>query len=110
MQFAIGQFGGCVPFLDMEIYRNAAGLWHTRLFYKTTDVHAYLSPESAHQQHVMENIPKGVALRIRRACSEKKSFFQFQSVFFLNRGYSCRVVRAAFNLVLPGTCSIPEIW
>ena len=46
VQFELAQFGCRVSFLDLEVYRNKFGEWHTELYFKTTDVHAYLSPFS----------------------------------------------------------------
>ena len=35
---------------------------------KPTDTHQYLFPSSCHPRHVIKNIPKSLALRIRRVC------------------------------------------
>jgi len=91
MEFEPGGFGCKVPFLDLEIYQNVAMVWHTSLYFKTTDVHAYLSPSSNHPSSMINNIPLGVALRIARACSEKEEFMRirrlFETIFFPRRGY-----------------------
>ena len=102
IQFEVGVFGDRVPFLDLEVYRNDGGEWHTTLYFKSTDVHAYLSPSSNHPSHIVENIPLGVALRILRACSEWHEFARirrlFEGVFFPRRGYNWRVVRKGFEI------------
>ena len=69
-----------VQFLDTELYWN--GGWHTRLFCKETDVHAYLLPTSGHPKHVFLNIPYGVALRIRRASAPRSMSSGSQRCFF----------------------------
>eukprot|EP00974_Lingulodinium_polyedra_P049329 4740898-Lingulodinium_polyedra.AAC.1 len=48
VQFELTCFGQPAPFLDIELYRNASNVWHTRVFYKRSDVHAFLSPASNH--------------------------------------------------------------
>ena len=101
MQFEIVQFAGHVSFLDLEVYRNLAGEWHTRLFFKTTDVHAYLLPQSAHPEHMIRNIPKSVAKRARRACSETAVYREMKQVFiggfFRKRHYETKLVKSAFH-------------
>ena len=100
VQFNIEQFGGCVSFLDLEIYKNRSNEFHSRLFFKATDVHAYLSPQSCHPHHIIKNIPYGVAFRVRRSCSELSEYLKivklFVDIFFPRRGYDRQIVRDAF--------------
>ncbi len=77
MRFVHGAFGKRVAFLDLEIYQNQFQQWHTTLYFKTTDVHAYLLPTSNHPTYIIRSIPLGVAIRIARACSE---WVEFQRV------------------------------
>ena len=35
IELELAKFGGTVSFLDVEVYKNAAGEWHTALFFKT---------------------------------------------------------------------------
>ena len=99
VQFEVTKFGSPVPFLDVEVYQNVA--WHTRLYFKPTDVHSYLLPFSFHEAHVTGNIPRCVALRIRGICSEKREFRRFARLytwfFFPRRGYGNAVIQAAFQ-------------
>jgi len=94
------QFGGVVSFLDLDIYKNSAGQWHTKLFCKTSDVHAYLLPTSQHPPHICKHIPFAVAHRVRRACSEDSAFHEMRDLFinvlFPKRGYSKKAVKKCF--------------
>ena len=102
VQFKISAFGEPCAFLDVEVFKRD-DLWHTRLYAKPTDVHAYLSPNSWHPEHVFRNIPFGVAIRIRRICSLDLDFLhawaQWRDVFFARRGYNKDVVDKAFRRV-----------
>ena len=42
IQFLCTGFGTRVSFLDVEVYKSFEGLWHSTVFCKETDVHAYL--------------------------------------------------------------------
>ena len=41
----------------------------SKVYFKPTDGHMYLLPQSSHHQSLYRNIPFGVALRLRRICS-----------------------------------------
>ena len=90
IQFDLTGWGKTVNYLDVEVFLYG-NQWHTRLYYKPTDVHAYLDPTSNHPQYVHKNIPLGVAFRIRRLCSIDADFWAcaklFTDVFFTRRGY-----------------------
>jgi hypothetical protein len=92
-------FGCTVPFLDVLVYvKNLT--WHTRLFCKPTDLHAFLHTSSFHPAHVVKNIPFSVALRIRRICSEHSVYWDtaldFIYIYLARRGYCTESVRKAF--------------
>ena len=91
IQFELSCFGDPCQFLDVEIYRNIYGIIHTRLYYKSSDVHAFVSATSHHPRAMLKNIPVSVALRIKRICSEEhefeKAWNEFVTVFFPRRGY-----------------------
>ena len=44
------------------------------LYSKPTDKHQYILPWSCHPPHVTKNIPYSLALRVRRICSDDKTF------------------------------------
>ena len=41
----------------------------SKVYFKPTDGHMYLLPQSSHHQSLYHNIPFGVALQLRRVCS-----------------------------------------
>ena len=65
VQFVFTGFGKEVNFLDLGIYLNRRSEWHSRVYSKDTDVHAYLHPPSAHPKHIIRSVPRMVALRLR---------------------------------------------
>ena len=72
-----------------------------QVFVYIQSVQAYLSPSSFHPPHITRNIPKGVAIRIRRICSEESEFLEywiyFRDVVFARRGYAGSAVDGAFR-------------
>ena len=101
IQFKISGMGKSVPYLDTEVYLKD-GAWHTKLYAKATNLHAYLHPRSFHPRHITSNIPMMVAFRIRRICSEDSEFFKaarlFTDLYFARRGYSKEMVAEAFRI------------
>ena len=101
MKFKVSGVGHQVPYLDTEIYLKAAE-WHTRLYSKDTNLHAYLRPESFHPSHIVKNIPMMVAFRIRRICSELEEYDKagqlYTDTFFARRGYKRVEVLKAFQI------------
>ena len=71
VQIKISKFGTPCPFLDALIYQKANGEFHTRVFSKETDIHAYVVPSSHLPVSTLREIPKGVGCRILWLCSEK---------------------------------------
>ena len=62
-----------VEFLDLFVY-VADNFIHTKLFSKKSYTHCYLIPTSCHKDHVVQNIPFGVARRVRQNNSEDTNF------------------------------------
>ena len=62
-----------VEFLDLFVYVTDNFI-HTKLFSKKSDTHCYLIPTSCHKDHVVRNIPFGVARRVRQNNSEDTNF------------------------------------
>ena len=50
------------------------GRIESRIYFKPTDGHVYLLPQSSHHPSLYRNIPFGVALRLRRICSRDDWF------------------------------------
>ena len=103
VQFKISGFGGPLDFLDLQIYKNSIGEWHTRLFCKATDIHAYVLPTSCHPPAICKAIPKSIAIRIFRACCEIRWFTyfwtRFRDIYFTRRGYQPELINKVFRLV-----------
>ena len=74
-----------VPFLDTSC-SNVNGKIITDLFRKETDRNQYLLPSSCHPNHVTNNIPFSLALRIVRICttpeSREKRFEELKGINF----------------------------
>ena len=57
-----------VNFLDTYIHLNAAGCLSISLFTKPTDRNTFLHHDSYHPQKLLENIPYGQFLRVKKIC------------------------------------------
>ena len=62
-----------VPFLDIRIILKNNKL-HTDLYVKPTDKFQYLNFTSSHPYHQKASLPYGLALRIKRICSNQGDF------------------------------------
>ena len=62
-----------VSFLDVSI-SNINGKLTTDLYTKPTDTHDYLLYSSAHPKNCKDSIPYSQFLRVRRICSDRKTF------------------------------------
>ena len=56
-------------FLDTKSTLNDDGTINTDLYCKPVDAHQYLLPSSCHPRHIIKNLPKGLAIRTKRICS-----------------------------------------
>lgn len=89
-----------IDFLDLKIYKNAAGKLATKIFTKPTDRQAYLHKSSAHPNHLKKSIPYGQALRLRRICTEPDEFEESSKNLktkMMNRGYTEDEVTSQIN-------------
>ena len=64
MTMTDGELVQCLVFLSILIYLNREGLIWTNVHYKETNAFDYLSWDSHHPKHIMENIPYCLAKRI----------------------------------------------
>ena len=81
-------------FLDTTIYLEDGKL-EFDVCSKPTDSHLYLLPDSCHHKENTENIPYGVAIRLRRICSKEETFnnrSKEYNQYFVNRDYDHRKV------------------
>ena len=85
--------------LDVTLYL-VDGFIKTDVYSKPTDSHLYLPPSSSHPKHVFKAIPFGVALRLRRNCSQDE-FFTRKCVeyknYLVNQGYPANLVNDQFS-------------
>ena len=76
------------------------GRIESKVYFKPTDGHTSLLPQSSHHPSLYQNIPFEVALRFRRACS-RDDWFEEQleeyHQFFKCRKYKYSVIRKGFN-------------
>jgi len=88
-----------VEFLDTYVYA-VGDVIHTKLYSKPSDTHCYLIPTSCHRNHVLKNIPYGVARRVRQNNSEDTNFLEQREVYtgyLMNRGYHPSIINDAFD-------------
>ena len=86
-------------FLTFFVY-VADNFIHTKLFSKKSDTHCYLIPKSCHKDHVVQNIPFGVARSVRQNNSEDTNFEEQRVLYsshLSRRGYNCKIINDAFN-------------
>lgn len=63
-----------IPFLDVLISKMEDGSLGTKIYRKDTATNSLLRRESCHPKPLLKGIPKGQYLRVRRNCSNEKSF------------------------------------
>ena len=76
------------------------GFIRTDVYSKPTDSHLYLPPSSSHPKHIFKAIPYGVALRLKRNCSENEFFTkrcEEYSGYLVNQGYPMNLVNDQFS-------------
>ena len=92
IKFEVNKSESEVNFLDVSVNLKEGSL-STSLFCKATDAHLYLNYSSNHPKHVLDNIPKGQFIRIRRICSDMDAYNHHSQIlcnFFMERGFSIK--------------------
>ena len=69
-----------IQFLDLTVYVEN-GFLKTKIFSKPKDHHEYLDVRSSHQQAVFTSIPRTVADRVRRNCTDDSEFVRAKSEY-----------------------------
>ncbi|CAJ0958429.1 unnamed protein product [Ranitomeya imitator] len=64
-----------LDFLDIQITKGSDGLLETNVFRKDTAVNSLLHASSSHPKSLIEGIPTGQFIRIKRICSNEKKKF-----------------------------------
>ena len=62
-------------------YRHFNNQLVTSVYSKPTDAHVYLNAKSSHPRSQIRGIAKGVALRLRRICSEESDFHEKSKIY-----------------------------
>ena len=82
------------------LFKKENGFQETIVYSENTDGHMYLLPSSCHFHTVSENIPYGVALRLKRICSTETEFNiksdEYQN-HLIDRGHNKQRVRKQFH-------------
>ena len=76
------------------------GRIESKVYFRPTDGHMYLMPQSSHYESLYRSIPYDVALRLRRICSQDDWFYeQLQDFkqYFRRRRYSNKIINNGFK-------------
>ena len=73
IRFTVVSYCHKIEFLDFLVVKQNGRL-ETTVYNKETDGHMYLLPSSSHFHSVLDNIPYGVALRLKRIGSTEEEF------------------------------------
>ena len=85
--------------LDVTLHLTDGFIW-TDVNSKLSDSHLYLPLSSSHPKHNFKAIPYGVALRLKRNCSENEFFTKRReeySGYLVNQGYPAHLVNDQFS-------------
>ena len=88
-----------VPFLDIWVILNNFKL-HTDLYVKPTDKFQYLNFQSSHPYHQKASLPFGLALRIKRICSNNEDFKRHCETLIVHlrkRGFKLGLIKEAIR-------------
>ena len=85
-----------IEFLDVLVVKQNGRL-ETTIYSKETDGHMYLLPSSSHFHSVSDNIPYGVALRLKRICSTEEEFSKKSIEYKNHLGYKRKKVKKQFQ-------------
>ena len=70
------------------------------LYSKPVDAHQYLLPSSSHPRHIIKNLPRGLAIRIKRICSNPETCdkrLDELKIHLMRRGYTSQIIENAFS-------------
>ena len=101
MQFTMDTGGRSLHFLDLLITIVNNQLV-TSVYSKPTDAHVHLNAKSSHPRSQIRGIAKGVALRLRRTCSEDSDFHEKSKIYaqyLINCGHNSVHVNRVFEEV-----------
>ena len=90
-----------IEFLDVRVLLVDGSL-KTDLFSKPTDTKAYLHYTSDHPSHTKDAVPMGLAIRIKRICSDQQNYVKHRNELgtrLISRGYPKTVIDKSFAKV-----------
>ena len=90
-----------IEFLDTKV-QIKGGLLTTNLYVKPTDRQLYLHSDSTHPLSTKKSIPYGLALRIKRICTNESDYMEQREKLKdqpISRGYSHKIVHKQFRKV-----------
>ena len=90
-----------IEFLDITVKLHN-NIISTDIFYKDTDAHLYLHPESNHPKHCIRSIPFSQLLRLKRIVSDPQILtkrIEEMKQFFLARGYPPSILHKAHERI-----------
>lgn len=85
---------------DITIHKDDLGILSSSLYRKRTAGNTILHASSFHPTNLISSIPYSQYLRIKRNCTDEIKFKQEADLLrdrLLNRGYSHRVLKRAYN-------------
>ena len=91
-----------IEFLDTLVFKNNRNSLSTKLYSKPTDRPTYTHVTSYHPKSQIQNIPYGLALRVKRICAEDDDFKAGLSKLkkdFQTRGYKESILEEHFAKV-----------
>jgi hypothetical protein len=98
-------------FLDTRVYKTIPDeseitALHTCVYFKPTDTHQLLHPESNHPKHTLKGVLKSQFIRFKRLSSSHNNFELSTKILWnalSQRGYNRRTFRDIKNKILHGT-------
>ena len=101
IQFTMEIYEDSLEFLDLKLkFDIETKHISVDVFSKTTDSFTYVLPSTCFPKSSSENIPKGVALRLRRICDSDEKFNkrseEYQN-YFIARDYKANKVKKQFS-------------
>ena len=94
--------GSILEFLDLRLHINENNKICVDVFAKPTNSFTYVLPSTCYPKKNIDNVPKGIALRLRRICDSDEKFdirsFEYQN-YLIARNYNPRLVRRQFHSV-----------
>ncbi|XP_057302660.1 uncharacterized protein LOC130636829 [Hydractinia symbiolongicarpus] len=105
LKFTMEIGGDKLCFLDLQMSLKDNKI-STTVYSKPTDTHLYLHATSCHNKSSIRGIPKGIALRLRRICSNNTDYNEKSNKYcgyLTKRGYNKSVIKKTFQHI--GTIS-----